>query len=126
MPQMPVIDQNCYQEPKKENKISPSVVDMAIQQEEKKQQELPKGYELINQSQAVGYEKDIQKDMDEFHDMGTESVYPLMTSDKTLQKEFIIKTNINNEKLDKVFDPQNHGKFNLNSVYIMDDYIQCA
>ena len=78
---------------------------MAIQQEEKKQQELPKGYELINQSQAVGYEKDIQKDMDEFHDMGTESVYPLMTSDKTLQKEFIIKTNINNEKLDKVFDP---------------------
>ena len=48
-------------------------------------------------------------------------MYPLMTQNPKLQKDYLIK--ITDKKLDRVFDQENKGKFNLDSVYIQDDYI---
>ena len=47
-----------------------------------------------------------------------DSVYPLMTSDPSKQKEFTVK--ITNQKLDNVFDKQNNENFNLQSIMIQD------
>lgn len=45
-----------------------------------------------------------------------DSVYPLMTSDPILGKEFTVK--ITDKKLDNVFDDKNKNNFNLQSIMI--------
>ena len=56
--------------------------------------------------------------------MGMDSYYPLVTKDENKKKDYVVK--INGEKLDKVFDPENKNKFNLQSIYIDNNYIDRA
>ena len=62
-----------------------------------------------------------------FEDLASDSVYPLMTNDPSLKKDFTFKNHcINNQKLEQVFDEKNDQNFNLNSVYINYDYIKSS
>jgi hypothetical protein len=48
-------------------------------------------------------EADFQKIMEGVEDMGKDSYYPLVTNDESKKVDYVIK--INQDKLDKVFDP---------------------
>lgn len=58
-------------------------------------------------------------------DMGMDSYYPLVTEDPEKQREYTIKIpqNIPATQLNRVFDPQNKDQFNLQSIYINDNYV---
>ena len=64
-------------------------------------------FEEVGNSAAVELdmkqEADFQKIMEGVEDMGKDSYYPLVTNDESKKVDYVIK--INQDKLDKVFDP---------------------
>lgn len=65
-------------------------------------------------------EAEFQKIMEGVEDMGKDSYYPLVTNDESKKVDYVIK--INQDKLDKVFDPKNKNNFNLQSMIIENDH----
>lgn len=65
--------------------------------------------------------KNINRAIDDYDDVGMDSIYPLMTKDPQKKKEFIRK--IHDQKLENVFGEKNINNFNLQSIMIQDDYI---
>lgn len=64
-------------------------------------------FEEVGNSEAVEHdmkqEAEFQKIMEGVEDMGKDSYYPLVTNDESKKVDYVIK--INQDKLDKVFDP---------------------
>ena len=58
--------------------------------------------------------------MEGVEDMAKDSYYPLVTNDESEKVDYVIK--INQDKLDKVFDPSNKNNFNLQSMIIENDH----
>ena len=65
-------------------------------------------------------EQDTQKSMLAFEDIAKDSIYPLMSNDPSIKKDFIVK--INDGHLNQVFDSENKKNV-LKSIYIQDDYM---
>lgn len=61
----------------------------------------------------------MQQSIECFEDMAMDSYYPLMTTDPSIKKEYILK--ITDEHLNKVFDKNNNQV--QNSIIIQDDYM---
>lgn len=80
------------------------------------------GFEHIQHTEAyfekLRFDNNIEQSISNYDDVGTDSHYPLMTSDPNKQKEFTVK--ITNKKLDQQFDQENKNKFNLQSIMIQD------
>ena len=55
-----------------------------------------------------------------FEDVAKDSIYPLMTNDPSIKKDFIVK--INDGHLNQVFD-NNNRKNVLKSIYIKEAYM---
>lgn len=55
-----------------------------------------------------------------FEDVSKDSIYPLMSNDPSIKKDFIVK--INDGHLNQVFDDTNRKNV-LKSIYIQDDYM---
>lgn len=53
--------------------------------------------------------------------MGQDSFYPLVTEDPEIHRDYNLK--IPSAQLDRVFDKKNTNQFNLQSVYINDNYV---
>lgn len=54
-------------------------------------------------------------------DMGQDSYYPLVTEDPEIHKDYSLK--IPSAQLDRVFDKKHKNQFNLQSLYINDNYV---
>ena len=65
-------------------------------------------------------EQDFKNSLLGFEDMAKDSIYPLMSNDPSIKKDFIVK--INDGHLNQVFDAQNRKNV-LKSIYIQDDYM---
>ena len=65
-------------------------------------------------------EQDFKNSLLGFEDVAKDSIYPLMSNDPSIKKDFIVK--INDGHLNQVFD-SNNKKNVLQSVYIQDDYM---
>jgi hypothetical protein len=66
-------------------------------------QDIQSAFEFVdNQEQQAAMQQSIEC----FEDMAMDSYYPLMTTDPTIHKEYILK--ITDEHLDKVFDKNNN------------------
>ena len=92
---------------------------LGAEQTKPQQPELQKGdsdgFEHIQHTEAyfekLRFDNNVEQNISNFDDVGMDSVYPLMTSDPSKQKEFTVK--ITNNKLDNVFDKKNNNNFNL-------------
>lgn len=60
-------------------------------------------------------EQDFKNSLLGFEDMAKDSIYPLMSNDPSIKKDFIVK--INDGHLNQVFDGQNKKNV-LKSIYI--------
>lgn len=79
---------------------------------------------VINMSIEAPGKKEEQKQPeagDEYEDVGMDSYYPLMTTDPAKRKEYTLK--ITDNKLNNAFDSKEDPKFNLQSIYIQENYI---
>ena len=77
---------------------------------------------VINMSiEAPGKIEEKKQSEEEYEDVGMDSYYPLMTTDPTKKKEYTLK--ITDNKLNNAFDHSEDPKFNLQSIYIQENYI---